>query len=535
MLSACGGGGSGGGGSTGATSGGVTPAPTPAPTATLTPPPVPALKGMTIDQAEKSILDGMATERNWFAATRTATSETVVRNADELQAAINAAFDTTANAQALALNHRIVLAWNGDSMLAEGVSGRIVIGRKTLADTHAAQGGSVTLAAASGASPALPNIVYISAAGVTIQGVTFSRQATLLEEGDKINGVIVQQTSTYPVESMIRFQDCKFGALNVDPTVPNSRWVNGIGTTGTIIRYVAFERCTFRGLQNGAKIVARGCEFELCDFRQILQDGIDLFGHTLATGYYAHASIRKTTFRDWAESEATRDVHADAIQTGTAADRHLGYRVAVTDTVAHMIRKVGATSGKGGGPQGFYNDDHVNADNQFVLRRNTFLVTSPHGFAYYSPKATMPSFVDCCTFMRSGTIPSAFAPDTANQDTAVVISGSEPANGPWLMVTNTLSKNGLTASTPAIAMTEVDPRMIDRAPADQRPEEIFSGRDFGRGMAAVNGVTGKFGYVLPGEGASQSRFVSDVWANFQPKSSFAGWGAPDIRGAGWLT
>ena len=475
----------------------------------------------------------MATERAWFATARTAQSEVTVRNADELQAAIDAAFNTTANAQALALNHRIVLSWNGDSMMAAGAAARLVIGRKTLTSTHAESGGSVTLVAAIGATPALSNTVFISAQGIILEGIGFTRRAGLGEVGDSTNAVIIQQNSTYPVESMVRFKNCKFGALNFDSSVQPAQWVNGIATLGALIRYIAFEGCTFRGVQNGAKIIARGAEFELCDFRQVLQDGIDLFGHTQATGYYAYAAVRKTTFREWGDTLETRDQHSDAIQTGTSGDRHAGYRVLVTDTVAHMTRKYGGSNGKGGGPQGFYNDDHLNADNQFVLRRNTFLVAVPHGFAYYSPKATQPSFVDQCTFMRSGTIPSAFAPDIAMQDTTVMVTGQEPANGPWLKVTNTFAKNGTTIQAAEIALMEVDPRLFDRAPATQQPEKIFTGRDFARGSAAINFVPGKFGYRLPNEGGSQAQFVADVWANFQPLSEFAGKGAPDPRAIAW--
>ena len=531
VLSACGSSTSGptAGSKVTAAGGGTSPSPAPAPLA----PVVPTLRGVTIDAAEQSILAAMATERSWFAAARTAQSEVTVRNADELQAAIDAAFDTAANAQTLALNHRIVLSWNGDSMMAAGAAGRIVIGRKALTSTHAEAGGSVTLVAAAGASPALPNTVFISGQGITLDGIGFTRRAGLGEAGDNMNAVIVQQTTTYPVESMVRFKNCKFGALNFDSSVLPGQWVNGIATLGTIIRYIAFEGCSFRGLQNGAKIIARGVEFELCDFRQVLQDGIDLFGHTLATGYYAYAAIRKTTFREWGDTLETRDTHSDAIQTGTSADRHAGYRVVVSDTVAHMARKYGGTNGKGGGPQGFYNDDHLNADNQFVLRRNTFLVSSPHGFAYYSPKATQPSFVDECTFMRAGTIPSAFAPDIAMQDTTVVLSGEEPANGPWLKVTNTIAKSGMTTQSHEVALVEADPRLFDRAPADQHPEKIFAGRDFGRGGAPVNFVPGKFGYRLPNEAGSQAQFVADVWANFQPQAGLAGKGAPDPRNIAW--
>lgn len=538
LVSGCGGGAGGGTATIAAippTGAAPPPPPPPPPPAPAPAPAVPTLRGITIDKAEQEILAGMAPERDWFAAARTAQSEVVVRSADEFQAAVDAAFDTSANAQALAINHRILCAWNGDSVVAGGPAARITVGRKTLAQTHAAAGGSVTIAAANGYAPAFANSVYVAGQGITFAGIGFTRRAAIGEtaHAHALNAVVVQQTATFPVESMVRFDSCKFGALNFDPGVPPTSWVNGVATSGPVARYLAFARCTFRGVQNGAKVVARGCEFESCDFRSALKDGIDLFGHTDASGYYALASISKTTFREWGDTWENRSQHSDAIQTGTAADRHLGYRVVVSDTVAHMTRRFSGEVGKGGGTQGFFNDDHLNADNQFVLRRNIFLVTSPNGFTYFSPQASRPSFVDRCTFMRCGVVPSAFAPDATSQDMTVMVNGSEPAGGPWLMVTDTIAKNGFAVVPPAVSIEEVDPRALGRAPSDQVPEKIFQGRDFGRGNAAANNIAGKFGYALPNESGSQTRFATDVWANFQPLPAFAGKGAPDPRAISW--
>ena len=530
-VSACGGGGGSGGSSADAPPVGSAPAPAPPPSPAPAPPPsVQTLRGVTIDQAERAIVDGMAAERAWFAAARTAQTETLVRSATELQAAIDKAFDTTANASVLALNHRISCAWNGDSGTA---AERLVVGRKLLTGTHAGAGGSLTVAAAPGFTPAIASSVYVTGQGIAFVGMGFTRQAAAGETPHAVNAVAIQQSTQYPVDSAVRFQNCKFGALNFDPGVPPENWVNGVATSGTVARYLAFEGCTFRGVQNGAKVVSRACEFEQCDFRAALKDGISLLGHTFSTGYYAYASIRRTTFREWGDTWESRANHSDAIQTGLATDRHLGYRVAVTDTIAHMSRRYAGDPGQGGGTQGVFNNDYEGADNQFVLRRNIFLVTSPHGFYYYSPSASQPSFVDQCTFMRCGVIPSAFAPDANNQDMAVAVSGQEATGGPWLKVSDTLAKNGLVAPSEAVAIVEVDPRAIGRAPAAQEPEKIFAGRDFGRGTSATNGIAGKFGYLLPNEGGTQARFVADVWANFQPRPEYAGKGAPDPRGIAW--
>ncbi len=531
LVSGCGGGGS----STGSSPPpvGSAPAPAPAPVPTPTPPPVPTLMGVTIDQAETEIVNAMAAERDWFAAARTAQSEVLVRNADEFQAAVDVAFNTTANAQVLALNHRIVLGWSGDSMLAAGPTARVTVGRKTLAQTHAAAGGSLTIVAAEGQKPAFSNTVYVSGQGITFAGVGFTRRAAAGENGDVLNTVLIQQNSTFPVDSMVRFDGCKFGALNFDPAAGPQSWVNGVATSGSVMRYIRFDRCTFRGVQNAAKIVARGVEFDLCDIRSALQDGIDLFGHSFATGYYAYASVRRTTFREWGDFWENRSQHSDAIQTGNPADRHLGYRVLVTDTVAHMARRFAGEAGKGGGTQGIYNDDHMTADNQFVVRRSTFLVTAPNGFTYHSPNATRPSFVDQSTFMRSGIVPSAFSPDATSEDFTVTVRANSVSDSAKVLVTDTIAKNGFTGTPATVAIAEVDPRAVGRAPDAQAPEKIFAGRDFGRGNAPANGIAGKFGYALANEGATQARFVADVWANFQPQAALLGKGAPDLRGVAW--
>jgi hypothetical protein len=262
-----------------------------------------------------------------------------------------------------------------------------------------------------------------------------------------------------------------------------------------------------------------------------------LFGHTVESGYFSYAWVSRSTFRNVADELANRSAHIDVIQTGTERDRHLGYRCLFTDLVVHTNHSYAGEPGQGGGTQGFYNDDHLTADNQFVLRRCITLVGSAHGFSYFSPNASKRSFVDQCTFMRCGRVPSNFPGDVyPAQDFIVGITGSAPPGGPWLVVTRTigfdLRSNKSDGSQ--ITIVPVEPRNRPNVPAEQRPEAVFKGRDFTRGGAAANGIAGKFGYILPLERGTQAQFVADIWANFEPAAGFEGIGSPDPRAVGWV-
>ena len=524
LVSGCGGG---GGGST-ATPASSAPAPSPSATA---PPPVeastaPTLMGVTIDAAEADIMSGVMANGSWFQTARAPQREVVVTNASELQNAVDEAFDTERNAQTLSLNHRIVCAWDGDSALPGDPALRVTIGKKLLTSSHMDQGGSLAIVAAEGRRPSLPNAVHISARGVRFEGLGFTRRALPTENSDTVSAVALSQNQIFPVDAAVSFEKCFFGAPNEAQLTPSATWVNGISTMGGVARHVTLDGCVFCGLQNGAKIIARTLRIDRCDFQQCRQDGVPLYGHTQDADYYALVAISRTTFRNWTDEFALRAEHTDAIQTGTKADIHKGYRILVTDTIVHMARGYGGT-------QGLYNDDHPTADNQFVLRRNLFLVTNPHGFAYYSPQASRPSFVDRCTFMRAGRVPSAFAPDVTSYDMTVMITQrGATTDTSKLLVTNTIAKNGIGQNS-NIDITSVDPRVPGRAPDPERPEALFRGRDFGRSVQAVNFLAGKFGYALPSERTTPTRFVQDVWANFEPLAALGNSGAPDPRAIAW--
>lgn len=502
-----------------------TPTPTPVPT-TAAPPPAPALKGVTIDQAEQDIAKAFTRSPSSYTVARTPTLDIRVSNADEFQAAVDRVFDLKANSAALSQDQRIVCAWNGSSMLTSGPSARVSIARASLAEGHLEAGGSLSIEAAPGYKPDFSNTVYIAGRGIRFQGIGFTRRAVAGENPVATSSVIIFRTQTFPVISDVAFVDCWFGARTIDTAMADRDWVNGLLTNGSVVESIHLEGCTFIGLQNAVLATAKNLRIDSCDFQAVLQDCVALRGHTFGTGYYANTWISKTTFRNSIDDLATRNAHADTIQTGSWNDQHLGYRLLVTDVISHRSHKFGG-DGEPGAKQGIFNGDHKTADNQYVIRRSVFLCTSPHGFSYFSPRASRPSFVDKSVFTRAGTVPSKFAPDTTNEDYTVGITGSEPVNGPWLLVTDTVAKNLMTGG--AIDPVNVDPRIAASIATSERPENLFNGRDFTRGSAAVNGMDNKFGYMLPNERGDRKDFVADIWANFSSKRSATA-GFPDPRG-----
>lgn len=499
------------------------PAPAPPPTEAAPVAPVASLRGVSIDQAESEIREGLAGPLRWQLVPASFQSDVVVRSVDELQKAIDAAFQP----QSLALRHRISCAWDGISKMASAADARLNISGKVGTSNHLAAGGSVLIRAADGYRPLIWNTAYVSGRGIVMQDLHFARQLLDGEKQDSTSAVILVNSDYFPNEPFVAFSGCKFGGQSNNLNSPLERWINGVSTQG-LAEAVLFTNCEFFGTRSAAKIIARAAVFTNCDFRQVFCDGIDLFSHTKRSDYYAYAWVDKCTFRDVPQTWEGRTMHRDAVQTGTPADIHKGYRVLYTDTIIHSAQKFGGTASEGGGSQGFFNSDHAKADNQFVVRRCIILATIPHGFRFYSPSVTRPSFVDQCTFTRAGTVPSKFGADTADVDWASGLTGLSPGNGPWLSVTNTITKNMFTGNDAVVDIVSVDPRIV--GPQAERPENIFAGRDFRRGGEAVNFVPAKFGYSLANEGGDRNRFAADVWANFQPVAALngKGWQGPKL-------
>lgn len=544
-LSGCGGGG-GGGSASGITPAdtGVTPAPSPAATPAPPPPPVPTLNGITIDQAEADIAGLFTQDLAWRDRPRSYQNEIVVRSPAELQTAANTLFDTQANAQVGAINHRIVCAWDGVASLPGPPNSRVTIGKVYSTLSHFDSGGSITVAAATGYRPALGNTLYILAQGVIVEGLAFTRSTGDGELPTATAGVLIVNGGAAPLEPIVHFKNCYFGnAAGLDgaadfsskATAPDAtKLANGVSTQG-LSRFISFADCKFWGTTNCAKIVSRGLRMDGCDFSAMVVDGLDLFGHAFASGYTAAAWISRCTFRDAIDRYENRSDHIDAIQYCGPMDIHEGIRLLVTDTLVHLSHSFAGDPGLGGGTQGMHGGGNYGHDNQFVLRRCAFMTTAPHGFSYFSPRASRPSFVDRSTFFRAGRTPSGFAPDTQpQQDFVVGITGAErnaPATGNWLLVTGSISANLYTSNGAVIETVPVDPRNI--AANDRRPETVFVGRDFRRSGAAVNNMAGKFGYDLPNEKNSQAAFAADMWANFAGAPAHHGKGMPDPRGVRW--
>ncbi|MBX9820506.1 MAG: hypothetical protein K2Y19_07555 [Afipia birgiae] len=493
------------------------------------------MRGVTIEQAEADIKSAMGARVEWAQSSRTYQTELIARNPDELQAALDAAFDTAANAQVLSLHHRIFCSWTGIAFLTGPANARINVGLRRPASTHFREGGSVTITAAPGHRPALGNSVYVMSQGIVLQGLGFARQVLPEENSTGVSTAFLVSNELFPFEPIVHFEKCFFGRPEgfgsrepFDSPTPLSevvpdRFAKGLSCQG-LSDFISLKDCVFGELRVGAQLVARAVRAEACDFRRMSGDCMDLFGHTFATGYYASAWVSDTTFREAIDTWANRNNHIDAIQYSTPADIHLGYRLLLTDNIVHLAHSFAGDEGQGGGTQGFFGSANETLDNQFVIRRCIALTTAPHGFGYYSPRASRPSFVEKSVFTRAGRVPSAFAPDTKAQDFAIGITGSEPQGGSWLLVTDTVAKNLLTANSSKIS--SVDPRASGIVGNAERPESIFEGRHFERGGKSVNFLPGKFGYDLPDESGSKEAFVTNVWANFRTTGSHANAGLP---------
>ena len=544
----------GGGGAAGVTanSAGIVPvpapAPAPAPTPTPTLPPVPTLNGVTIDQAEMEIRALITPESEWISRARQLHTDVTVSSPAEFETAVKALFDDAANPQVASQNHRIQLAWNGTAALPGPSSARITVGRVPSGPSHLENGGSITIAPAPGFRPAFANTLFINAQGMIVKGIGFTRATTPGEDQAGIAGALLVNGQWQMLEPVVHFQNCYFGHASGHDTINSfsaeglpvpdpAVLANGLSTQGQC-RFVSLSECRFWGTVNAAKIVSRTMRMDRCDLSTMIVDGLDLFGHAFNSDYYAAAWVSRTTFRDSLDTWSGRNNHIDGIQYCGPMDINKGIRLLVTDCVMHLAHSYTGDPGKGGGTQGIHGAWNATLDNQLVVRRCAMLSTSPAAIRFYSPKATRPSFIDQSTCSRAGRTPSLFAPDDRPQEDYIIgITGTSagdnvPETGDWLLVTDTIAANIYSGRGAIFENTvSVDPRV--KAVQGGRPETIFIGRDFSRGGAAVNGVADKFGYDLPNEHRSQSAFIADIWANFQPVQAHAKKGLPDLRQLPW--
>lgn len=540
LLAGCGGGGK-DSGETGTvviepeTAAPPSPAPTPAPVTSAPPPPV--SDNPVVDAAEADITARFAGLFAGFAATDRFDDVRTIASADQFAAFFETIRVAADPQDTLRRRTRIVCDWDGVSTLAADAGVRLGAGNITQrSDGHLDHGGGILVMAATGRRPAFGNQIDLSGTrGIHFDGIDFFRQRVGDENADTAYAANLTSSATYPSKPVVLFTNCRFGARHVQPSLPQSQWICAINTAG-VPAYVGLIGCSFNGHPTVAKLAVRHLRVDRCDFTANRRDVFALYSHTGDSGYHAMVWISRSTFRAGADSWESRNEHRDVVQTCTPADRHLGYRCLFTDLVAHHNHSYAGDPGAGGGSQGFFNRGYPDRtfDNQFVMRRCIVLVSSPHAFAYHATSPTWPSYVDQCTFMRCGSVPSGLAGDVnPAQDFSMGLTASVAGvTAPTLFVSRTYGMD-LRSEKDArtnVSMVEVDPRNRAGVPDEQRPESRFRGRDFSRGGRPANYTSGKFGYVLPREAENPARFLDDIWANFEPLGGFAGTGAPDPRG-----
>lgn len=514
------------------------PAPTPTPVPAPAPTPAPAAPptgDAPIDREEADIAAGFDGMFAGFGAGDAFHETRVAASADEFAAIFLAMRSNTDAAGVLGRRTRIVCDWDGVSTLASGAANRLYVnGIQQRTDGHLDHGGGILVVPGNGRRPAFGNQIEIAGArGIHFDRIDFFRQRVGTEVADTSYGANICSNSTFPAKPVVLFTGCRFGARHIQPNLPQSQWVCALNSVNAP-HYVGLFGCSFNGHPTIAKLAVRRLRVDRCDFQSNLRDVFSAFGHLADSDYHAHIWISRCTFRGAADGWENRNEHMDVLQTGHHGDVHLGYRCLLTDLVVHHNHSFAGDPGMGGGTQGFFNNGPaaLGIANQFVIRRCIVLVASPNGFAFYSPTANRPSYVDQCTFMRCGSVPSGFAGDSnPQQDFAIGVTSQSTPGGPWLFVTRSYGMDMRVNrdATVEMSMAIVDPRGNGRAADGTAPERIFRGRDFTRGGAAANHVAGKFGYRLPRETDSQARFAEDIWANFEPVGGYAGIGSPDPR------
>ncbi len=428
---------------------------------------------------------------------------------------------------------KIICDWDGVSgtgtdSAPTGYSGR--------ADGWSDNGGGVYFVAAAGKSPAFGDTIKLTGMrGVHFNGVGFARQWSGSGSKEGQYGLWLTRNATFPAYPVAIVENCGIGAGFYG--APDTHWITGISVGQGA--YISLYRVTFKGVEHGLSCPAARIKVIECDFQKAKQDNIHVYPNTAAAmvGQSVFVWLERVTVRNAMDTDAQRANHNDLLQAGHPNDIIAGYRIYAQNVVGHMNHSFAG----GGGTQGFYNDDHGEADNQFVLIHNIILTSAPNGFIYHSPVRTRQSYIHGCTFNRSGRVPSGFpgATDPSTRDEATGINlhltgGGKTDPNTWLTVSETSYGTLDSDHVGVMAVsngTRVDPRR--NVAAGLRPEDFFVGRDFTRGGVAANGISDKFGYDLPNEAGTQAQFVADVMANWLPKAAYAGRWCPDLSGLSW--
>jgi len=465
---------------------------------------------------------------NWAGATDlgNATHQTVCANVDELLAAWNAA-----RASSLSHKRRIICDWDGISSLAAGENNVLTLsGVANNPGLWLDAGGWVRIEAAAGKRPAIGNrITMTGARGVEFIDVDLAGKYSGTGAAETQRCLLLSMTPTFPARPVIRLTRTGFGRKFRDQNAPDADFIGHLATGGNVADQITLDRCSLWGGENCISVVSKTFTADYCDIAEPKQDYAGFFGHTFESGYFAYIRFRNCTWRESLNGVAYRSNHKDLGQTGTSEDIHFGYRVLILDSYGHAEHYYAGDAGQGGGTQGNYNDDHLNANNLFVIRRSLMNVSSPAGFRYFSPQASHRSYVDRSTFMRCGRVPSSFPGDVnPPQDMAVgILSDYLPPTSEGVALTVIDSIYGLITADPKteiINSIKVDPRIVPAVDA-LTPEAVFNGANFSRGGAPANNIANKFGYTLPNEGTQQG-MIADIAANFTTQGSYASIGAP---------
>ena len=461
-----------------------------------------------------------------------ATHSTVCTTPDQLQAAL-----TAARNGAKTDKRRIICDWDGLAQLAASEFTAVQLrGFAAVADGWSDNGGWVIVEAASGRRPALMNpFETLGVRGLHIKGVDMAARWSGTGSAETEQCIIIKTNATWPAKAVVILEKVGMGRRFRDPACPQAEWVQAVKTNSGLADQVHLIDCAFSGAVNGIGIVAKRAKIIGCDLATPIQDFSDFFGHTFESDYFAYIWVERNSYRNPVDGVGNRNQHMDMGQTGTSLDQHSGYRLLALDCYGHASHSFAGDPGLGGGTQGFYNDDHLTANNLFCIRRCAWAVSSPATFAYYSPEATHKSYIEKLTGQRSGRVPSNFAGDVnAAQDFTVGLVFIAPASGTGTVLEVIDSALGSMPAHARISYTGcvlVDPR-INRAGGSVAPETAFNGAAFTRGGVAANGIAGKFGYDLD-EAGTQQAFIDSFAASWTAKAPYAGKFAPSPATLSW--
>lgn len=486
------------------------------------------------------ISSGFADEWGGLLANNTWDTDVTVTTSAQLQTALTNAISTLAK---LGQRHRITCDWNGYD-----TSGAALIfapGATVGANSggYLGNAGGVLVRGAPGKFPILGDSVTVnSVAGVQFSNIGFGRYWSGAGSQETQNGLLVIRAGARFAPNWVRLDDCKVGAAACGAPGGTASFITGI-RVNEYTEFLHLVNTQVAGCENGLNVRTRRLKIDGGDFQLCKQDFVNTAGFVTA-GIYAFIWVKDTTFRNPMDGVNNRSNHMDFVQTGAAGDAHLGYRHLWENVVGHANHSFAGDPGLGGGTQGCYNDDFFGADNQYLIVNCLLATSSPNVIAPFSPAASRMSFIDRCTTVRAGMVPSGLPGDVnAAQDFSAGITGYDPRGNTvaplWLKITNCIRgqtpKDFNASWAQETGGVFYDPR-ASGAGGTSRPEDIFVGGGVGflRGEYTAN----KSSYHIPGEDGgitgilstrTPAQFRADMWAMFEPKPAYAGKGAPDPR------